>query len=194
MQAEGVLIVKKYNVALIGTGFMGKAHALAWRNVQAVAGDAPLTAAMLKEMGQLRNIFRETLRLYPPVPMMVRENLAEEDFRGRTVNPGGQIVLSPWHLHRHERLWDAPDAFDPARFETENGKACLREAYIPFSTGARVCPGAGFAMAEGPLILAMILQAFEISTVTERPAVPVAHLTVRAKDGIWLRLTLRKAL
>ena len=49
-------------------------------------------------------------------------------------------------------------------------------------------------MAEGPLILAMILQAFEISTVTERPAVPVAHLTVRAKDGIWLRLTLRKAL
>jgi cytochrome P450 len=108
------------------------------------------------------------------------------------VKAGSQVVISPWHLHRHERLWDDPDAFDPARFETENGKACLRSAYIPFSTGSRVCPGAGFAMAEGPLILAMILRAFKIDPVAERPAMPVAHLTVRAKDGIWLRLTPRE--
>ena len=97
-------------------------------------------------------------------------------------------MISPWHLHRHERLWENPDGFDPARFETENGRACLRSAYIPFSTGPRVCPGAGFAMAEGPLILSMILRAFRVAPVAGRAPVPVAHLTVRARDGIWLTL------
>ena len=70
-----------------------------------------------------RDVFRETLRLYPPVPMMVREASQPEQFRDRDVRKGSQVVLSPWHLHRHERLWDRPDDFDPARFGTENGRA-----------------------------------------------------------------------
>ncbi|KIN72531.1 cytochrome P450 [Sulfitobacter guttiformis] len=136
-----------------------------------------------------RDVFRETLRLYPPVPMMVRENACPEVMRERTVDAGSQLVISPWHLHRHTRLWDNPDAFDPARWHTPNGKNCQREAFIPFSAGARVCPGAGFAMIEGPLILSRILRDYHL---TAGPVpVPVAHLTVRAKDGIRLTLTRR---
>lgn len=135
-----------------------------------------------------RDVFREAMRLYPPVPMMVREATCPERFRDREVPKGSQIVLSPWHLHRHERLWERPDAFDPARFQTENGKTCLRNAYIPFSAGQRVCPGSGFAMIEGPLILSMLVRAYRFDLVAERPAMPVAHLTVRGKDGIWLRI------
>ncbi|RYG92399.1 cytochrome P450 [Loktanella sp. IMCC34160] len=140
-----------------------------------------------------RDVFREALRLYPPVPMMVRETTCPEEFRGRAVKPGSQVVLSPWHLHRHERMWDNPDGFDPARWGTENGKTCMRDAYMPFSTGPRVCTGAGFAMVEGPLLLAMILREFRVTTVEGRVPVPVAHLTVRAADGIWLRLDRRGA-
>lgn len=140
-----------------------------------------------------RDVFRETLRLYPPVPMMVREAARNEIFRGRNVQKGSQIVLSPWHLHRHERLWDRPDAFDPDRFNTPEGKACMREAYIPFSAGQRVCTGSGFAMIEGVLLLSMLVRAYRFDLVTERPAMPVAHLTVRGQDGIWLRLTPRSA-
>jgi cytochrome P450 len=135
-----------------------------------------------------RDVFREALRLYPPVPMLVRQNLCPEHFRDRDVPVKSQIVLSPWHLQRHERLWEHPDEFDPTRFATENGKTCLRDAYIPFSAGPRVCTGAGFAMVEGPLILSMILKNFRITKVEGREPVPVAHLTVRAKDGIWLQL------
>jgi len=135
-----------------------------------------------------RDVFREALRLYPPVPMMVRETSCPERFRDRSIAPGAQLVLSPWHLHRHERLWENPDGFDPARWQTENGKTCMREAYMPFSAGARVCPGAGFAMVEGPLLLSMILRKFRVACVPERIPQPVAHLTVRAKDGIWLRV------
>ncbi|WP_323782871.1 cytochrome P450 [Thalassovita sp.] len=145
----------------------------------------------LSKLRITRDVFREALRLYPPVPMMVRQASCPEHFRDRDVPKGSQIVLSPWHLHRHERLWDRPDDFDPARFATENGKACLRSAYMPFSAGQRVCTGAGFAMAEGPIILAMLLRAYRFELVPDRPAMPVAHLTVRGKDGIWLKLTPR---
>lgn len=147
--------------------------------------------SVVSKLRLTRDVFREALRLYPPVPMMVRENRCPEKFRKRDVPVGSQIVLSPWHLHRHERLWDDPDSFDPARFATENGKDCLRHAYMPFSAGQRVCTGAGFAMVEGTLLLAQLVRAYRFDLVDERPPVPVAHLTVRGKDGIWLRLTPR---
>nr|WP_319250599.1 cytochrome P450 [uncultured Celeribacter sp.] len=152
-------------------------------------------APQFSDLSKLRftkDVFRETLRLYPPVPMMVRESACPVQFRARRVPKGAQIVLSPWHLGRHQRFWDDPDCFDPDRFKTENGKACLRDAFIPFSAGPRVCTGAGFAMVEGPLLLALIVQTFQIEKVEGRDPVPVAHLTVRSRDGIWLRLTPRQ--
>ncbi len=145
----------------------------------------------LSQLRDARAVFREAMRLYPPVPMFVREAACPETFRGRKVRPGAQVILSPWHLHRHERLWDRPDDFDPARFDTPNGKECLRNAYIPFSAGPRVCPGSAFAMAEGPLLLSMLVRAFRFDPVEGQEPVPVAHLTVRARDGIHLRLTPR---
>ena len=138
-----------------------------------------------------RDVFREALRLYPPVPMLVRENAVTEDFRGRKVKPGAQLVISPWHLQRHERIWERPDEFDPDRWTTETGREASREGYLPFSRGARVCPGAGFAMLEGTLMLAHLVRAFRFQAIPDRVPVPMAHLTVRAKDGIWLRVTRR---
>jgi cytochrome P450 len=161
-----------------------------------VAGEAAAFSGRdLSDLARLRvtsDVFREALRLYPPVPMMVREATRGERFRDRAVPRGAQVVLSPWHLHRHSRLWENPDAFDPARWQTQNGRACARDAYMPFSAGPRVCTGAGFAMAEGVILLAAILGAYRIERAPGRPdPVPVAHLTVRARDGIWLRLAPR---
>ncbi|MGR3315527.1 cytochrome P450 [Roseovarius indicus] len=161
------------------------------QEAEAVYGEGAPGFADMGKLRVARDIFRETLRLYPPVPMMVREAACPEHFRDRDVPKGSQIVLSPWHLQRHERLWERPDEFDPARFATENGKECLRHAYMPFSAGQRVCTGAGFAMIEGPLILSLLVRAFRFEAIPERPAMPVAHLTVRGKDGIWLKVTPR---
>jgi len=156
----------------------------------ATLGAAPDFAA-LSRLRFTRDVFREVLRLYPPVPMMVRENRQPETMRERSVAPGAQIVLSPWHLHRHERLWERPDDFDPDRWQTDAGKASARDAYMPFSAGPRVCTGAGFAMVEGVLLLAILLRAWRFARVEGHDPVPVAHLTVRAKDGIWLRIAPR---
>ncbi len=161
----------------------------AWQDRVAAEAEALETTPGFAVMGRLRlsrDVFREALRLYPPVPMMVREAVRPERFRDRDVPEGAQLVLSPWHLHRHERLWERPDDFDPARWNTENGRQCQRNAYIPFSAGPRVCTGAGFAMVEGPLILSTLLRRFRVAPVAGREPVPVAHLTVRARDGIWL--------
>ncbi len=186
-------------------GHETSASALAWglhllalypdaqERVAAEAATLPARPAFsdLSKLAFTRDVFREVLRLYPPVPMMVREAARPERFRDRDVAQGAQVVLSPWHLHRHARLWEAPDAFAPERWATENGRACARDAYIPFSSGPRVCTGAGFAMAEGVLLLALIARAIRLSPEPSRPPVPVAHLTVRARDGIWLRLARR---
>ena len=152
-------------------------------------GDRPDLSAVSR-LKTARAVFRETMRLYPPVPMMVRETVQPECLRDRDLPRGTQVVLSPWHLHRHERLWHRPDAFDPARWDSENGRACARSAYIPFSAGQRACPGAGFAMVEGPLMLALICRDLRLSRGAADP-VPVARLTVRGRDGIRIRLERR---
>jgi cytochrome P450 len=147
--------------------------------------------AALARLGFTRDVFREALRLYPPVPMMVREAAHEETFRGRAVPRGAQVVISPWHLHRHARHWQAPDAFDPGRWQTEAGRESARAAFLPFSAGPRVCPGAGFAIAEGVVMLASLLAGWRFSPVADRIPVPQAQLTVRARDGIWLEAARR---
>ena len=166
-----------------------------WQDRLAQEAQAELTDA--QDFGQIsrlkvaRAVFREAMRLYPPVPMMVREARCPVQLRDRVAPAGAQVVLSPWHLHRHERIWENPDAFDPARFDSENGKQGLRSAYIPFSAGPRVCPGAGFAMVEGPLLLAQLMRAYRVVPLPDRIPEPVAHLTVRAKTGIWLKVEKR---
>ncbi|MFV0385187.1 cytochrome P450 [Paracoccus sp. (in: a-proteobacteria)] len=147
--------------------------------------------AALSSLTASRAVFREALRLYPPVPMMVRETTQPESFRDRDVPVGAQLVLSPWHLHRHEKLWDRPDEFDPARWDGPGNATSARRAYLPFSAGPRVCPGAGMAMIEGPLMLALIAAAFRLSPGHKAP-VPVARLTVRGRDGILIRLEPRE--
>ncbi len=168
-------------------------HPEAQARVAAEAAALPANPGFsdLSKLGFTRDVFREALRLYPPVPMMVREAAQAERFRDREVPRGAQIVLSPWHLHRQTRLWDNPDGFDPARWQTPAGRASARDAYLPFSAGPRVCPGAGFAMAEGVLLMSAIVGAFRLSPMEGRVPVPVAHLTVRARDGIHLRLARR---
>jgi cytochrome P450 len=186
-------------------GHETSAAALGWA-LYLLAADAPAQDRVAAEAAQLpstpafsdlsrlrfgRDVFREALRLYPPVPMMVRSAGKNECFRNRDISRGSQVVISPWYLQRNPDLWPSPDTFDPQRFSSDAGRKCLRQAYIPFSAGARVCPGAGFAMAEGPLFLALLARHFKFTTIKDRVPVPEAHLTLRARDGIWLNITRR---
>ncbi len=153
-------------------------------------GTAAPGFSILSKLPRTRDAFRETLRLYPPVPMLVREASRPEAFRGRPVPPGAQVIVSPWHMGRNERIWPDPHDFRPTRWADPATRAQARDGYLPFSAGPRVCTGAGFAMAEGVLILAVLLRRFRFAPHGPAP-VPVAHLTVRSGTGITLEVTPR---
>ena len=160
-----------------------------------IAAEAQGLTGDFSEVSKLRvtrDVFREALRLYPPVPMMVREATGPERFRDRNVPVGSQMVLSPWHLHRHERIWSDPDEFKPERWQGPEAKTCGRDAYMPFSAGPRVCTGAGFAMVEGVLMLGLLLRDLRVTPVDGKVPVPEAHLTVRSRDGIQLKIARRE--
>ena len=144
--------------------------------------------AAMRNLSFKRDVFRETLRLYPPVPMMVREvGQTDEVFRGRRVPKNSLIIISPWYVQRHNRIWERPDEFDPMRWQEMPAADCQRQAFLPFSSGPRICPGAGFAMVEGPYLLARIVQKYRLSCKDLPVPQPLAHLTLRARSGIYLR-------
>lgn len=150
--------------------------------------DAPAFSALSK-LRHTQNVFREALRLYPPVPMFLRKTTRTEQFRGRNIPRDSEVIVSAWHLHRNDRYWQDPDAFRPERFEDPQQRRESQGAYLPFSSGARVCPGAGFAMMEGCLLLSRLVRDWNFAPVDAKVPVPSAFLTVRSRNGIHLELS-----
>ncbi len=131
----------------------------------------------LSKLTYTRAVISEALRLFPPAFVITRMAAATDRVAGIDIPRGSLIMISPFVLHRHVRLWTEPDAFDPARFL---GDATLahRFAYMPFGAGPRVCVGAQFALAETVLVLAMLIKRFEVALADEIPVSPVAVVTI----------------
>ena len=109
-----------------------------------------------------RAVFEEALRLYPPVPLLSRQALRDEMIRRRLIKAGSLVLVVPWLLHRHKKLWDKPDHFIPERFLPENAAQRRKHSYIPFSVGPRVCAGAAFGLTEAVLCLATLGQRYAL--------------------------------
>lgn len=154
-----------------------------------VAGDAPVQASQIKSLELTWNVFRETLRLFPPVGFFARSVQAPDTMRDKNLKAGDTVVVAPWLLHRHRTLWQDPDAFKPDRFTEPAGQASAREAYLPFGAGPRVCIGASFALQEAALILSTIIRKFRVGPVPNHAPQPVGRMTVRSANGIWVRFT-----
>ncbi|NDY91201.1 cytochrome P450 [Ideonella livida] len=151
-----------------------------------VLGEGPASLERLRKVDLIRRIFRETLRLYPPLSFFVREATQACSLRQTPVRPGDSVVISPWLIHRHRRYWERPDEFDPDRYLDDAGRAASAQAFLPFSLGPRVCVGAGFALQEANLVLACLLREFEFRPIPGHQPQPVARLTLRSDLGIRL--------
>jgi len=174
---------------------------------EAVAGlgAAQADPGQLKDLVLARNVFRETLRLFPPVGFFARQAGRTCTMRDKTVAAGASVLISPWLIQRHRALWAAPDAFDPDRYERDEPEApepgpegtapstreSLRKAYLPFGMGPRVCIGAAFALQEATLILATLARHFRFEPVPGHVPEPVGRLTIRAENGIRLKVFAR---
>jgi cytochrome P450 len=164
----------------------------AFEQIQQVLGGGTPAQSDMKNLPQVWNIFREALRLFPPVGFFARENTNACLIRGKEVKAGSTVVIAPWLLQRHRKWWDNPDAFDPDRFDQESRKNAIKNAYMPFSMGARVCLGAAFALQEAVLILTCIFQKYELIPAEGHTPKPVGRLTIRSENGVYLQLVRRK--
>jgi cytochrome P450 len=136
-----------------------------------------------------RAVIEETMRLYPPAFLIARAARDKDDAAGVPIGKGDIIMIAPWLLHRHEKLWDQPNAFVPKRFMSAT--APDRFAYLPFGAGPRVCIGAPFALAESVLALARLIGEFRVELVDTGPIIPVGVVTTQPDHSPMFRITPR---
>ena len=152
----------------------------------ALCDTSPQEASVMQQLPQAYSVLQEALRLYPPAPRFDRQALEGDELYGNAVEPGHIVSIWPWLLHRHSKLWDDPDAFDPERFAVGTLRPS-RFQYLPFGAGPRVCVGAQFAIVEALVILAHWLSAWRFAS-TGRSAQPSGLVTLRPGGGVPLRL------
>jgi len=135
-------------------------------------------AAAMPLLVRTRAVVNETLRLFPAAFTTAREAIAPEQLGDVLLPRHGIVMVAPWVLHRHRKFWRDPDAFDPGRF-MPGEPAPPRFAFMPFGAGPRICVGAQFALTEAILVLAAIMQRFEVALAGPRPVLPVAIVTTQ---------------
>jgi cytochrome P450 len=163
---------------------------LAAREAEA-ALSAGIDARLPDRLPLLRTILEESLRLYPPVPRFDREAVAADRIGEHDILPGELISIWPWIIHRHKRLWEDPDAFDPGRFAQAARQDRHRFQYLPFGAGPRTCVGARLAMSEALTILAIWLRRWRFAPLPGRTVQLSGMVTLRPKGGLPLILSRR---
>lgn len=138
-----------------------------------------------------RAVIEEAMRLFPPAPLLTRAATQPDEVAGRQITPGTVMLIAPWVVHRHRRLWDQPDAFRPERFLPGARDSIDRFAYIPFGGGPRVCIGAAFAMQEAMIALAVLTRRLAFAPAEGAEPYPQQRITLRARGGLRLRVTAR---
>jgi cytochrome P450 len=139
-----------------------------------------------------RAVIEETLRLYPLVPVTTRQPIGPDRLEGVDIAPNTIIIVAPWVLHRHRRLWREPDLFDPSRFMPGTRESIDRFAYLPFGAGPRTCIGAAFAMQEMIIMLATMVRSLRFELAPGHRVWPKHRVTLRPEGGMPMILHRRR--
>ncbi|TVQ39509.1 MAG: cytochrome P450 [Geminicoccaceae bacterium] len=146
------------------------------REAQAVDLAPAAAATATDRLPLAKAVVQETLRLFPPAFLIVRQAKEADQVGDQAVAPGDLVSTAPYVLHRHEAHWDRPTQFDPRRF-LPGAKPPARFTYLPFGAGPRVCIGAQFALTEATLVLARTCRAVRLRLVDDVKVEPVAVVT-----------------
>ncbi len=157
--------------------------------IMAVAGSGAIGAVHLDRLETTTRVLKESLRLYPPAPVMTRLAGRDSQLGGIQVAAGTLVVLPIFAVHRHRRLWQDPDRFDPDRFLPEAEARHARTQFMPFGFGPRTCIGMSFAMIEATILLATFVRAARFEWDGRHLPEPVSRITLRPKGGMPLAVT-----
>lgn len=148
------------------------------------------TFSDVEKLKYTRAILDETMRLYPPVPILSRQALNDDVIRGKQIPSGSIMLIAPWLIQRHKKYWDKPDHFIPERF-LANAKKPTKFTYIPFSAGPRVCLGKNFGIIESVLSIAILAQKFKLSLPPNTIVKHECRLTLRPRGRLEMRINKR---
>jgi cytochrome P450 len=178
--------------ALTWTWYLLSTHPESWRRLRAevdeVLGDRRPGAADLPRLRYATMVVQEAMRLYPPIYLVLRRALADDEVGGYRIPAGADVALCPYVTHRHPAFWDNPEGFDPERFAPEQAGRRHRMAFFPFSGGPRRCIGEGFAQLQLPLVVAMVSQRYRLSLLPSRPAEVGVAVTLRPRAPMLVRV------
>ena len=126
--------------------------------------------------------------MFPPVHSLAwRRALEDDEICGMRIPSGAIVAIIPWVIHRHKSMWEHAGRFDPQRFSEGLSSERPRHSYIPFSAGPRYCIGASFAMTEGVMILARMVQRYRLELATSSPVEPRGLITLRPRNALLMR-------
>jgi cytochrome P450 len=158
--------------------------------IDEVLGGRPPTFDDTLRLTYSQQVFKEVLR-YHTVASLLPRALNEPDQLGPYRLPANALVLLSFHsVHHNPRVWEQPERFDPERFTPEAVAQRHPYAYVPFSAGPRKCAGDEFALVEGPLVIAMLLQRYTI-TLLPNQTFEASLGNLRPKQGVKATLSLR---
>ncbi len=159
--------------------------------VRQVAGEGPIEPHHIDKLAITTQVLKESMRLYPPAPIMSRQSTVDTELAGMPIKAGTQIVVPIYAIQRHRRYWADPDRFDPTRFAPENEAKISRYHYMPFGAGPRICIGMAFALIEGVAILATLVRAASFTTISAHAPEPISRVTLRPAGGMPLSVRMR---
>jgi cytochrome P450 len=142
------------------------------------------TYADLAHLPYSLQVFKESIRIYPPIFATSRQALHDVEIGEYLVPKGGLVAIAPYTLHRRQDCFPEPEKFDPERFSPNREKQIPRNAFLPFGLGSRICIGNHFALMEGQLLLAALAQrvTFRLAPGQEVTANPNHHVTLRPEE------------
>lgn len=147
----------------------------------------------LREMRYLEMCIKESLRLYPSVPLIARKLGEEVRLSKYTLPAGSNVFVCPYATHRLSDIFPDPEKFDPERFNPENSEKRNPYAFLAFSAGPRYCIGNRFAIMEIKTVISRLLRSYHILPVAGKTEfVPTFRITLRASGGLWVHLKSRE--
>ncbi len=159
------------------------------QEVDDVLGGEQPTAESVRQLETLKNVFNESMRLYPPVYAMFRQADSAVELSGYHIPEESLILLSQWASHRNPRYFEHPTQFDPDRWLEPDHPTYT---YFPFGAGPRSCIGKGFTMLEAPIIASVVAQRYRLERVDEGPLTLRGSLTAHPEDGMEMRVRRRE--
>jgi cytochrome P450 len=159
--------------------------------VKEVTGGGPVQPGDIDKLVVTTQVLKESMRLFPPAPIISRRAAADTDLGGKAVKAGTQVIIPIYAIQRHTRYWSDPDRFDPTRFAPENEAKISRYHYMPFGAGPRICIGMAFAMIEAVAILATLVRAASFAPIPGHDPEPVSRVTLRPAGGMPLEVRMR---